>query len=336
MHPQHFGRLLLVILPGTMILTYLLKLTSSDMLRRDAIAELYHSTDEIAAQAPTVVHHYITGGPAASSCSEAERAALFRAGAKLGGANWLLRSGWGEAADCCAWKGVGCVRRGVDSLSLSKEGLQGTLPSQLGVLSNLQSFDVNGNGQLSGTLPSQLIAAARLTHLYAFGARISGTLPAAALGAAHVLQELELSNCRLSGSLPPDGLPASLRFVFLESNHLSGSIPSSLGKLRRLRELELSHNKFSGSLPARVAHMNLDHLDVAKNTRLTGVPKQVPKQGCSGGAEKYLRGQQPGVAAGVQQQQQAQAQAQARQAQGYSQVTKADFSAGSAAPLGVV
>ena len=99
MHPQHFGRLLLVILPGTMILTYLLKLTSSDMLRRDAIAELYHSTDEIAAQAPTVVHHYITGGPAASSCSEAERAALFRAGAKLGGANWLLRSGWGEAAD---------------------------------------------------------------------------------------------------------------------------------------------------------------------------------------------------------------------------------------------
>ena len=84
----------------------------------------------------------------------------------------------------------------------------------------------------------------------------------------------------------------------------SGSIPSSLGSLRRLRELELSHNRFSGSLPARVAHwgISLEHFDLAKNPRLTGVPKQQPKQGCSGGAEKYLRGQQPGQAAQQQQQ----------------------------------
>ena len=292
MHPQHFGRLLLLILPSTLILTYLLKLTSSDALRRDAIAELYHGTDETAAHTPNVVHHYITGGPAASSCSDVERAALFRAGGKLGGAAWLLKSGWGEASDCCEWKGVGCMPgRGVDSLSLSKEGLQGTLPSQLGLLSSLQSFDVNENPQLSGTLPSQLVAASSLTHLFMFGARISGTLPAAALSSAHVLQEIELSNCRISGTLPPDGLPASMRFVFLESNKLSGSIPSSLGRLRRLRELELSKNKFSGSLPGRVAHMRLDHLDVGSNGRLTGVPKQTTKQGCSGGADKYLRGQ---------------------------------------------
>ena len=36
--------------------------------------------------------------------------------------------------------------------------------------------------------------------------------------------------------------------------------------------------------------MRLEHLDVGKNPRLRGVPAQAPKQGCSGGAERYLRG----------------------------------------------
>jgi Leucine-rich repeat (LRR) protein len=169
-------------------------------------------------------------------------------------------------------------------LSLSKEALHGTLPSELGALASLTTIDVNENAQLSGTLPSELMASPRLTQLYAYGSRISGTLPA--LSEARALQELEMSFCRLSGTLP-SRLPNALRFVFLESNRISGAIPSSLATLRRLHELELSHNRFSGSLPARVARMPLQHLDVAKNPRLRGVPVAAPKQGCSGGSERY-------------------------------------------------
>ena len=304
MGPQQFARLLVIVLPSTLILTYLIKLTSSDRLRRDAIAELYATTEEAAAQAPlpNVVHHYITGGgggggsDSSGMCSNTERKILYRAGAQFG-SDWMIKAGWGEAADCCEWKGVGCAPgRGVVSLSLSKEGLHGTLPTQLGKLAHLSSLDVNENAQLSGTLPSELVGSASLEQLYAFGAHVSGTLPVA-VGGARVLQELELSYCRLSGTLPA-ALPASLRYVFLESNKLSGSVPSALAGLRRLRELEMSHNRLSGSLPARVAHMRLEHLDFGQNPRLAGVPKQRPQQGCSGGGDRYLRGQQPQAQSG--------------------------------------
>ena len=297
MGPHAFARLLVVILPTSLLLTYIFKLASSDSLRRDAIAELYAASDEAAALAPTVVHHYIGGGGTSTPrCSDAERAALFRAGAQLGGsADWMVRAGWGEAADCCEWKGVSCAGgRGVESISLSKERLQGTLPTELGALAHLTSLDVNENAGLSGTLPTELAAAPKLTHLYAFGAHLSGTLPLA-LGGAHALQELELSHCRISGTLP-GALPASLRFIFLESNRISGVVPSSLGQLRRLRELELSHNRLSGSLPGRVAHLRMDHLDFGQNPKLTGVPVAAPKQGCSGGGDRYLRGAGPGGA----------------------------------------
>jgi hypothetical protein len=298
MHPNHFAKLLVIVLPATLILTYLMKVTSMDHMRRDAIAELYASTDETAAALPKEIHVYHSGGGgnafSSSSCSDAERRALVRIGGRLGGPhdNFMLRSGWGEAADCCDWRGVGCARgTGVEVLSLSKESLHGTLPTELGALPNLVSIDLNENSELSGTLPSELGLATRLKQFYGFGLRVSGTLPTS-LSTSKTLQELELSFCRLSGTLPTN-LPASLRFVFLESNKISGAIPASVGALRRLRELELSHNKFSGSLPARVAHLRLDHLDVGQNPRLTGVPKQKPQQGCSGGGDKYLRGGLP-------------------------------------------
>ena len=104
----------------------------------------------------------------------------------------------------------------------------------------MKRLDLNENGALAGTIPSELFTGPRrLTHFYAFGAAVSGTLPAAALGQARALQEFECSACRLSGTLP-SALPTTLRYVFLESNRLSGSIPSHLASLGRLRELELS------------------------------------------------------------------------------------------------
>lgn len=152
-------------------------------------------------------------------------------------------------------------------------------------------------------------SAGRLSHFYAYGARrLSGTLPAS-LCDARLLQELELSSCRLSGTLPTMGTGAasrsagdtgstrslgsgmsSLRYLFLEANRISGVVPPSLANLHRLRELELSHNRLSGSVPRGVTRLRLDHLDFADNApSLKGVPTSAPKQGCSGGSAKYLR-----------------------------------------------
>lgn len=308
MHPVTFARLLVFTLPLTLLLTFALKQYEYPRLRRQAMDALTADSDAAAQREDLhIINTYTTvASEDTPRCSQAERAALFRAGVKLAGDNasrWLLDSGWGESADCCEWRGVGCgARGGVTRLTLAREGLRGTVPTEIfaGALDALASVDLNDNPRLSGTLPAAAFSSSsRLTHLYAYGcSRLSGTLPAQ-LGAAAALQELELSACRLSGTLPPGlGAMASLRFVFLEHNRLSGSVPPSLSRLRQLRELELSHNRLEGSLPARVARMHLDHLDVEDNPRLSGAPRQAPKQGCSGGGDRYLRGSPQGRAAG--------------------------------------
>ena len=315
MTPNSFARLLVVILPACLVFTWISKFVASDALRREAIADLYEASERAAAAAPNVVSYYVSGGVqgggvdgGGSLCSDAERTALMRAGSKLS-QHFMSTSGWGEAADCCRWRGVGCASVGggsqkITSLNLARQALRGTLPTELASLSSLTTIDLNENPSLSGTLPSQLFSAAsKLTHFYAFGAALSGTLPpsigASAYGGASVLQELELSECKVSGTLPTSlGAAPSLRYAFLEANRISGTLPSALANLRRLRELELSKNRLSGSVPLRVKQMHLEHFDVAQNSPLLrGAPSAAVKGGCSGGSDKYLRGQSPSSSA---------------------------------------
>ena len=295
-----FARLLVIVLPVTMVAAMLSKHLMADMTRRMAISELYHSSDEEALRPePLDQHQYLSS---AISCSDSERASLFRAGVRLAGnsPNWLLTSGWGEAADCCDWKGVQCTSGRVSSLTLSNQGLRGHVPVELGMLGGLTSLDLNENAALSGTLPSEVLGPS-LKHLFCFGcAMLSGSLPSHLPRRSSSLQELELSRCRLSGTLPAAlGSALNLRYVFLESNRLSGTLPSQISHLRHLKELELSHNRLSGSVPGALSKMPLQHFDVASNApSLKGAPTTKPTSGCSGGSEKYLRGTPRGAGAG--------------------------------------
>ena len=179
-------------------------------------------------------------------------------------------------------------------MALSGGKVSGTVPTQLCQLEQLAVLDLNESPRLSGTLPTQLGRVSRLTHLYMFGSALSGSIPE--LSGCKALQELEMSHCRLSGTLPPSlGAARQLQFVFLDSNQLSGTLPSSLSRLGRLHELELSENRLSGSIPAALRAMPLQHLDLQHNPRLIGAAEtRVSSQlDCSGGAAKYLRGGQP-------------------------------------------
>lgn len=294
-HNQRFGRILLIVLPASLCLAWLSKEYELTSLRRAAVDQITPASSYVS----NAVSIY--GVPAAAQvsapvagpiCSAAEREALARVADSLHG-----QLNWGHAANCCEWKGVACTDGGeVRGLSLAGEGLHGTLPTQVGALRALATLDVNDNPRLSGTLPTELGAALRLTHVYAFGcSSLSGTLPSALPPS---LQELELSRCRLSGTLPPQlGSLGSLRYAFLESNRISGVVPPSLARLRQLKELELSSNRLSGSVPRAVAAMALQHLDIKDNSpQLRGAPVQKPGHGCSGGTDRYLRGGQAGQA----------------------------------------
>ena len=62
-----------------------------------------------------------------------------------------------------------------------------------------------------------------------------------------------LSYNSISGPLPPEIFSSSLASLFyltLENNELTGQIPSNYGQLPSLLSLYLNDNKLSGTLPA--------------------------------------------------------------------------------------
>ena len=95
------------------------------------------------------------------------------------------------------WQGVTCssdcpAQCDLISLSLPIYGLEGTIPSELGSLTNLQELSLNNNS-LSGSIPSELGALTYLQHLSLNNNALSGSIPSE-LGALTYLQYLSLNN----------------------------------------------------------------------------------------------------------------------------------------------
>lgn len=98
-----------------------------------------------------------------------EQSALVAFFHATGGSAWRNHTGWLEAGtDPCAWFGVTCAGAAagvqhVSTLFLSNNNLVGTLPEELGGLTELTAIDL-GLNKLTGPLPASF---AHLTKLYA-------------------------------------------------------------------------------------------------------------------------------------------------------------------------
>ncbi|XP_043708316.1 MDIS1-interacting receptor like kinase 2-like isoform X2 [Telopea speciosissima] len=68
----------------------------------------------------------------------------------------------------------------------------------------------------------------------------------------------------------------SLQFLYLGSNHLSGSIPSGIGKMNHLIELDLGYNNLSGSIPPSLGDLyNLSILSLSVNALSGSIPVEI-------------------------------------------------------------
>ncbi|KAL6131848.1 hypothetical protein ACLB2K_070221 [Fragaria x ananassa] len=138
---------------------------------------------------------------------------------------------------------------GLQSLSiylyLSENRLSGSLPLEVGKLTNLGHFDVSYN-KLSGNLPSSLGSCQSLEVLLLQGNFFDGPLPSA-MASLRGIQELDLSH-----------------------NNLSGLIPEFLAGLGGLKQLNLSFNNFWGEVPVKGVFNNASATSVVGNTRLCG------------------------------------------------------------------
>ena len=203
-------------------------------------------------------------------------------------ANWPTSSTWPAAptsADFGTWQGVGVSNGDIVSLDRNVANLTGTLPTSLGLLTQLTSLNLANNPQLTGALPASLGQLTHLTYLRTTSSALNGPLPAS-LGQLPALQELYLEANRFTGPLPSSWQHlTSLRVLTVgndyamhpgQGNALTGGIPAWLGQLTNLTYLDLSLNPLGGTIPAQLGQLsNLTFLEL-DGCRLTGaVPAAV-------------------------------------------------------------
>jgi len=154
---------------------------------------------------------------------EQQMGALVAVYGAANGNAWHSNTNWLSDAQVCNWFGVSCNNNGdMIGLDLYDNSLSGSLPSELGLLTDLQILRLASNA-LSGSLPSEL-------------------------GLLTDLQVLRFNHNTLSGNLPSElGLFENLQRLYLDSNSLVGSIPSELELLTSLQVLHFYDNSLIGT-----------------------------------------------------------------------------------------
>ena len=192
-----------------------------------------------------------------------DRAALAALYNATDGDRWNDNTNWLSSAPIGQWYGVMTDSDGrVTSLKLHENDLSGTLPPELGDLTELTCLSLWGNS-LTGAIPAELGDLANLAQLDLLGNRLDGSIPSS-LGDLANLTRLHLAENDLSGTIPSSlGNLTNLESLYLFRNDLRGTIPTSLGNLTNLDWLYMSENGLTGCVPAGLRdapHHDLDKL----------------------------------------------------------------------------
>ena len=202
--------------------------------------------------------------------TEQERNALVALYNSTDGLNWANSTNWLVGDPCVnAWYGVVCGIGVITEINLKENILIGSIPSDLGNLSNLTELFLNDN-QLTGVIPPELSGLMALEMLELSGNQLTGTIPSELIALTQ-LKFMFLKENLLNGSFPAFiGSMNSLENIWISDNLFSGSIPPELGNLTNLNWLTLSRNLFTGSIPVALKNMtNLEKLHLHGN-QLTG------------------------------------------------------------------
>ena len=182
-----------------------------------------------------------------------DRAALVALYDATGGANWTQNTNWKTDRPLSEWFGVSTAADGrVIWLQLFRNNLNGSIPRELGNLTNLVDLNLNINN-LTGSIPRELGSLTNLVNLYLNENNLTGEIPRE-LGSLTNLENLQLSINNLTGEIPRElGSLTNLESLVLGGNNLTSEIPRELGSLTNLEHLDLRFNNLTGSIPRELA-----------------------------------------------------------------------------------
>ena len=210
-----------------------------------------------------------SGAPPSSAATDRMAVeAFFHA---TGGPDWSDNTAWLSSAPLSEWLGVWTDADGrVTALILDDNGLRGTIPPELGQLTELRRLILGEVESDVTPLPSPFPRPPIPKN------RLDGTIPPA-LGELTNLEVLDLSSTGVSGTIPVElGQVASLVRLDLAHNALSGPIPAELGGAANLVELHLGHNRLSGPIPAELGQLiALEYLGLGGNELSGSIPPEL-------------------------------------------------------------
>ncbi|KAL8131842.1 putative LRR receptor-like serine/threonine-protein kinase At1g53440 isoform X2 [Apium graveolens] len=175
-------------------------------------------------------------------------------------------------------------------LDLQGTSMEGPIPSNISLLKNLQHLRISDlNGPVS-RFPN-LGGMTNMTYLILRNCLITDSIPKF-LGSMMSLKTLDLSFNRLSGQIP-DSLGAKLTFLYLNSNLLSGAVPSWIVEKSSIIDnkyyFDVSYNNFTKP-PSQYlcgqSRVNLisSHSSSTSNSTLWCLKKDLP---CPGTAQYH-------------------------------------------------
>ncbi len=205
----------------------------------------------------------------AQGSAASDRAALEALYDATDGPNWTDSTNWKTDAPMDQWHGVRVHEGRVWGVNLHENALAGSIPSDLGSLTNIRWLHLSSNA-LTGPIPGELGNLENLDSLSLWGNELTGPIPTE-LGSLTNIRWLSLSSNALTGPIPEElGNLENLESLGLGGNALTGPIPTELGNLRNLKSLWLQRNELTGSTAWLANLTKLETLDLSANWGVTG------------------------------------------------------------------
>ncbi|CAB9497544.1 Receptor-like kinase [Seminavis robusta] len=150
--------------------------------------------------------------------------------------------------------------RELEYLDVQQNQFTGTIPSAWWSLSTLTHLNVEYNLMSVGSLPSEIGQLSNLEALLLSGAGVTGTVPTEVLTLPN-LGWLILAFNSVAGTIPTEaGLLKKMEMLIFSKNPMSGTIPSEIATLPLLREFSTWGTQISGTIPTEFYSMETDSL----------------------------------------------------------------------------
>ncbi|XP_042053499.1 leucine-rich repeat receptor-like protein kinase TDR [Salvia splendens] len=201
----------------------------------------------------------------------------------------------------CSWSGVQCNRKTsqvialdlsgrnlsgavspdirhllhLHHLNLSRNSLDGPLPTPIFELPNLRTLDLNHN-LFNSTFPPGVSNLKSLTYFSAYSNNFIGPLPQDFIHLPN-LETLNLGGCYFDGAIPTSyGRFPNLKYLHLHGNLLTGRIPIELSSLNQLQHIEIGYNQYDGGLPPEISGLSgLLYLSIASANLSGNIPPEI-------------------------------------------------------------